>query len=160
VVVTLNALIRIASVSLLLVVEGACGVPGAPLHGEPSREHLIQAVRSSASGRTYTEPVTQPRSQSRTCTSVDARTHRHGCAVAGQTYQVMVPVTTTETRQCPTLPGPDSNWNVQAQGDDKWRVSRSGSVWDVEKLSGQQVKAGTGFTAGGFSFSVVPRQRC
>jgi len=122
---------------------------------QPSRDELIEAVRSSVNGKTYPETVLKPQEQTRPCTPTDARYHTYGC-VTGGTYRVTVQVPTTEYRPCPTLPGPDPSWNVQSLGNNKWRVSRTTSRWDVEQTAGSPAKAGGAVTAGSFSFSIVP----
>ena|SRR5687767_12906635 len=115
---------------------------------EPSREDVINAVRNSVSNKTYPETVR------RNCTPSDVNAKFHGCLSLGQTYPV------TEYRRCPPLPGPDASWSVQEQGDDKWRVSRAGSVWDIHKESGGGANAGGVTQVSKFSFTITPHQKC
>jgi hypothetical protein len=49
---------------------------------------------------------------------------------------------------------------VQDVEDDKWRVSRAGSVWDVEKVKGNATNVGKSARVSDFTFEITPHQPC
>ena len=59
------------------------------------------------------------------------------CPRVGATYWVNETIQVKESHSCGSLPGPDAGWQVQEIGSDKWRVSISGSAWDLTKLEGE-----------------------
>src|SRR5262249_48719820 len=135
--------------SLILIATGTLALPRMIdniLHDpddRPTRDDIINAVRHVAN-----KPVLL-----HNCTSFDVNTMPARCPFVGATYPDF-------SRACPQLPGPNSSWDVQQQGEDAWRVSRAGSVWDVTKLDGQATNVDNVARVSKFSFHITPRQRC
>jgi hypothetical protein len=151
-----------------------------PITTEPSQADLIQAVRNSVNGKTYSRtstanrPVTRYERRPHTCTQFDVDRDPYmprnpelaRCPRAGHTYWTDEPVTetesqkVTETLQCPTLPGAEFGWSVVPAGDDTWRVSVNGSTWDVTKVDGGAVGVPGVVRVSKFTFTIKPHQNC
>lgn len=149
-----------------------------PEFGEPSREDLIEAVRNSVAGKSYTETVQQtksvPRTERRahTCTQYDVDLDINAkrnpelakCPHAGATYWVDETVYVNETtdvpqtRICESLPGPESGWSVMPSGNDTWRVSYAGKSWDVKKESFKGVPGAVSIKR--FEYTIKSNQPC
>ncbi len=136
--------------------------------GEPSSADLIQAVRDSVSGKTYPQQVSHTEQQRHTCTQEDVELDpnaKHNpelarCPHVGAVYAVPVTTWATETRPCAALTAPDSVWSVQKTGNDTWRLSQFGSVWDVTKQGGQASSVGTTVRVSQFGFGINAHQPC
>ena len=147
-------------------IGGGADADKPPITPEPSREDIIQAVRRSVEGKTYTENVSQQEPTTRMCSEMDVETDPYmprnpelaKCPRVGAPYTTWQTVTKPEVRECKSLPGPESGWNVQALPPDRWRVSRGASVWDVEKTSGRRVEKAV--TVSSFTFAITPHQNC
>ena len=139
--------------------------PGS-VRSEPSREELIEAVRRSVNGKKYEEFVTRQEQVTHTCTQRDVDLDPHmprnpelaKCPRPGATYTRWESVRKSETRECPSLPDPSAGWNVREIGENRWRVSRGGSAWDVENRGGRAVDQAVNIS--GFSLYITPHQKC
>lgn len=135
-----------------------------PVRSEPTREEIIEAVRRGVNGKKYEETVYRQEQVTHTCTQQDVdldprmpnNPELAKCPRVGATYTRWERVPKTETRECPQLP--TSGWNVRKVREDHWRVSRGGSIWDVEKTGGAAVEQV--INVSGFSFSIAPHQKC
>ncbi len=134
----------------------------------PSREDIIQAVRRSVEGNTYTVTSSRQERIIRTCSQIDVDFDPYmpgnpelaKCPRVGATYKEWETVYDSETRTCESLPNVDAGWYVEEIGDNKWRVSLSGSVWDVEKLDGASASVGDYVEVSGFTFKISSDQGC
>ncbi len=134
----------------------------------PSREDIIQAVRRSVEGKTYRVMTERQESKLHTCTQFDVDLDPYmphnpelaKCPYVGKTYTTWETVAEPETRTCKPLPGPEYGWQVEKLDDDRWRVSLSGSVWDVEKLDGASASAGEYIKVSSFTFAIQGAQDC
>jgi len=141
---------------------------GSDSTGEPSSADLIQAVRNSVIGKTFSRQGSRWEQQQRTCSQFDVDMDpnaKHNpelakCPRVGAVYRVPVMVPTTETVGCPPLTAPDSEWTVQKVGPNAWRLSQSGSAWDVTKIEGQSNSAGKTVRTSRFNFAVNSHQAC
>jgi len=158
---------------IAIVVLGGCGGGGSQppiptITADPSREDIIQAVRRSVEGKTYTVMTVRQESRLHTCSQYDVDFDPYmprnpelaKCPYVGATYTTWESVTEPETRTCDSLPGPEYGWRVEELGNDRWRVSQSGSVWDVEKLDGSSASVGEVVRVSSFSFAIKPHQDC
>jgi len=150
------------------------------MDAEPSREDLIQAVRSSVAGKEYTESGVRTQSVpheervAHVCSQYEVDTDPNAkrnpelarCPRAGYTRWETKTVYTSEmthvneTKHCESLPGPQSGWGVLKSGSDRWLVSYGGESWDVEKVRGNRVGAGQVLHVSRFTFEIRPRQKC
>jgi hypothetical protein len=150
-----------------------------PESQEPANEDLIEAVRNSVAGKTYTTSAHVARSvagttrESRTCTQYDVDADPNAknnpelarCPRVGATYWVVVPTTVAETtdvpetRNCESLPGPQYGWTVEPTGNDTWRVSYGGKSWNVEKKS-FNAQSAPGMNSKRYEFAVTTDQPC
>ena len=109
---------------------------------DPSKEDLIQAVRNHVSGKTYRKPSFETRRRSRTCSQMDVDRDPHAkrnpelarCPHVGATYWVNERVSVQKRHTCPQPPGPSQGWSVQKLSSKQWRVSNSGSSWNLTHL--------------------------
>jgi hypothetical protein len=138
----------------------------ATVRSEPSREHIIEAVRRSVDGKKYEETVYRREQVTRICSQQDVDLDPYmprnpelaKCPRAGARYTTWENVPRRETRECASLPGTESGWNVQEVARNRWRVSLGGSVWDVENKEGAAVEQGVKVST--FLFAITPHQKC
>lgn len=127
---------------------------------EPSREDLIEAVRKSVEGKKYSESVPESQRKQHTCSQYDVDTDpnaKHNpelarCPHVGATYWTTETTYVNNSLPCQTLPGPQSGWTVSQRTNDSWRVSYSGSSWDVAKTSGTSVNEQDSVSVSKFAF--------
>jgi hypothetical protein len=151
-----------------------------PITTEPSQADLVQAVRNSVNGKTYSrtstasKPVMRYERRAHFCSQLDVDRDPYmprnpelaKCPRVGHTYWTNEPVTetepqtVTETLRCPTLPGPEFGWSVVQVSDDTWQVSVSGSTWDVTKVDGGAVGVPGVVRVSKFTFTIKPHQDC
>jgi hypothetical protein len=165
-----------ALLSCLFIVS-SCSKPSTPLPNEPtpppithepSNNDLIQAVRNSVAGKTYAESVPRTEQQPHTCSQMDVETDPYAqhnpelakCPSAGHVYYAPVTTWVDEQRPCASLPDPSFGWSVMPLRENLWRVSQSGSSWDVEKLEGQAANAGNAIRFSDFAFAITAHQKC
>jgi hypothetical protein len=130
----------------------------------PSREDVIQAVRRSVNGKTYSVPSSQQEQVSHTCSQIDVDFDPYmpnnpelaKCPYVGATYMTWETVNQSETRTCEALPDSDAGWYVEEISDNKWRVSLYASMWEVEKLDGASANVEDYVEVSGFVFVVKP----
>jgi hypothetical protein len=123
----------------------------------PTSEDIINAVRRSVSGKTYTVSTTKQERKAHYCGQKD---NSGRCPYAGAIYYTYAGVPVRETRTCNPLPEPQFGWSVQTAGEDRWRVINSGSAWDVEKTDGSATQAGELIRISRFAFRIHPHQDC
>jgi hypothetical protein len=83
------------------------------------------------------------------------------CPYEGKTYTDWESVSRPETRTCPSLPEANQpGWYVEDLGEDRWRVSRGGSTWDVEKIEGGAANVGDVIKVSSFAFAIKAHQAC
>jgi hypothetical protein len=162
--------IIVAVLVVVLLIGCGCGdEPSVPdVATEPSRDQIIQAVRQSVQGKTHTVTVPRQTQTWRTCsqTDVDLDPYMPGnpelarCPYQGATYPVWQTVYERETRSCDPLPGPGYAWSVRDMGFDRWRVSLSGSTWEIKRVSGGAAALGERVQISGFVFTVEAHQDC
>jgi hypothetical protein len=122
-------------------------VPKVTISDNPSRDDLIRAVRNHVSGKTYSKTTYERRQISRTCSQVDVDLDIHAkrnpelarCPYVGATYWYSKNVPVQKKYNCRMPPPPGHNWYVQKISSNKWRVSNSGSKWDLIKISSKSV---------------------
>jgi hypothetical protein len=162
--------------TIAIVVLGGCGGgsggnnrPSRPaVTSDPSREDIIQAVRRSVQGKTYVVRTAEQEARTHICSQYDVDLDPYmprnpelaKCPRVGATYTTWEPVSKQETRTCDALPSPEYGWYVEEINNNRWRVSHSGSVWDVEKRDGGSASVGEFVTVSGFSFLIKPHQDC
>jgi len=135
---------------------------------EPSNNDLIEAVRNSVAGKTYAESVPRTEQQQHVCSQMDVETDpnaKHNpelarCPSVGHVYYTPVTTWVNEQRTCDSLPGAAVGWSVMPVREDVWRVSQSGSSWDIQKLEGQAANAGNVIRFSGFAFTITAHQKC
>lgn len=163
---------RFLIVFITVVVLTACGSKDSPsiptITSDPTRTDIIEAVRDSVNGKTYTATIFRDEAVFHTCSQMDVDMDPYmphnpelaKCPSVGATYTTWETYTEYETRTCEALPGPEYGWYVEELGDDKWRVTYSGSVWDVEKLEGGAASMGDTVHVSGFVFKITAYQDC
>jgi len=125
----------------------------------PSRDDLIKAVQDRLAGKKYKTSVTRVEPQWVTCSQIDVQMAR--CAQVGFKRTIPVTVTKTEMRDCKRPP--DTGWSVQKIGSDRWRVSNSGSTWDLTRMSGGGVNPDTVYIpvkGSSWAFKIEAHQDC
>lgn len=135
---------------------------------EPSRSDLIQAVRNSVRGKTYTMEVPEQRAVQHTCSQVDVDLDIHAkhnpelarCPHVGATYQTQETVYVSQLQPCQEPSGSDDSWSVNEMGEDTWHVSQAGRVWIVRKIEGSSANIGDIVRVSGFAFAIEPQQAC
>ncbi|MDM9384150.1 hypothetical protein QUB80_26085 [Chlorogloeopsis sp. ULAP01] len=148
--------------------NGSFDQPTPPISTDPSREDVIQAVRNSVRGKTYTVEVPEQKSVQRTCSPIDVNNDIHAprnpelarCPRVGATVQTWKTVYVSKTQTCEEPPGAEFGWLVNDIGDDTWRVSQAGSVWIVKKLEGASAGVKDVIRVSGFTFTIEPQQDC
>ena len=175
-----SAIVAFVLVSLVVgLVLAGCGsndensiatlpIPIPTFTKNPSQEDIIEAVRRSVNGKTYSVSVPSSRQESveHTCSQMDVDLDPYmphnpelaRCPKVGATYKTWITVdeSETQTRTCEPLPEQDAGWHVEEAGDNKWRVSINGSTWDVEKLDGASANVGEYVAVSDFAFMVTP----
>lgn len=158
--------------STVLVGCGGSNQPSVPsiptITTTPSREDIIQAIRRSVDGKTYSVTTEHQESQLHTCSQFDVDLDPYmphnpelaRCPSVGASYTTWETVTERETRSCQPLPDPEYGWYVEEVGQNRWKVSLSGSEWSVEKLDGASASAGDYIKVSGFSFAIQAYQDC
>lgn len=135
----------------------------------PSREDIIQAVRRSVEGKTYTAASSRQESIVRTCDQMDVDFDPYmpgnpelaKCPYVGATYTEWETVYENEILTCEPLPDvEDAGWYLEEISDNRWRVSLFGSVWEVEKLDGASASVGEYVEVSGFTFAIFSQQDC
>jgi len=155
--------------STVLVGCGGSNQPSIPtITTTPSREDIIQAIRRSVDGKTYSVTTEHQESQLHTCSQFDVDLDPYmphnpelaKCPSVGATYTTWETVTGREAPSCQPLPDPEYGWYIEEVGQNRWRVSLSGSEWSVEKLDGASANAGDYIKVSGFSFAIQAYQDC
>ena len=123
----------------------------------PTNTDIVNAVRQFVSGKTYTVYTTKQGNTPHYCSHKDNSGH---CPYAGAIYYTFQRVPVTETRTCNPLPDSQLGWSVQQTGEDSWRVTNSGSAWDVEKIDGSTTQAGEVMRFSRFAFQIQSHQDC
>jgi hypothetical protein len=112
---------------------------------EPSRDDLIKAVQNHVASKTYEKTTHKVEQRPRRCSQIDVDLDPHAkrnpelakCPYVGATYFVSETVPVRRRYECKRPP--DHGWSVQKIGSEKWRVSNSGSTWDLTKISSKSV---------------------
>jgi len=135
---------------------------------EPSREDLIEAVRKTVEGKSYSESAPQSQRQLHTCSQYEVDIDpnaKHNpelarCPRVGATYWTTGTIYVNNSVPCQPLPGPQFGWAVSQRTSDSWLVSYSGSGWDVSKIEGTSANERDSVRVSNFGFLVTAHQKC
>lgn len=164
----------IAALFVAIVISACGNSPSVSISLEPSKENIVDAVLTSASGSyTTTETHTEWDTEqvTRTCTQMQVETDPYmpnnpelaKCLAVGATYtetqSVPREVRKTVSRPCPALPQAASAWSVIEVGNDEWQAAAGGGAWTVKLVMGGSVSAEV-ISVSGFSFLIDTTAVC